>query len=173
MCFPVNSSLLTGESLVNLPSNGSVRRPSPCRKVRTVSVPSVHTLQRARLPRGALVLFSDRICCQTSLCHMTERPSPPSNTWHNPVHSASRKIIIPLMGFPPGTSQAIYCRHFSAKTLTSFFWSIYSIAGTSLPIKETQDWETICVLYTQYLCLILNKSIAPVRLDLELSSALS
>lgn len=58
MCFPVNSSSLTWESLMNLPSNGSVQWPSPCRKVRAVSVcASVHTLQKARVPSGALVLF--------------------------------------------------------------------------------------------------------------------
>ncbi|KAG7226720.1 hypothetical protein INR49_014068 [Caranx melampygus] len=55
--------------------------------------------------------LSSGIWCQTSLCHMTERPPTPlSNTWHRLVHSPSRKIIFPLMAFPLGTSQAIYWR---------------------------------------------------------------
>lgn len=135
MCFPVNSSFLTWESLMNLPSNGSVQWPSPCRKVRTVSLPSVHTLQKACLPSGALVLFLTETGARIPFATWLSDLPPLPNTWHCLVHSPSRKIIIPLMGFPLGTSYTIYCRPFLGYTVmqelnTDIIFSIYCSAVT-------------------------------------------
>ena len=96
----------------------------------------------------------------------------PSNTWHSPVHSPSRQIIIPLMASPLGTSQAIYCRQVSdykaMQVLTVKHRSIFCYIINCIVVIFF--WMLITFItekpfvYVQYFCRIFNNYVTDFRL---------
>lgn len=169
MCFPVNSSFISWELLMNLPSNGSARWPSTFRKVRIVSVPSVHTLQKACLPSGILVLFLTESGARP-LCAKWQSDPPllPTPGTARLTHQAERLSFpwwLSLWGlhraFTVGTVRIITYWNAGVKH-GHFYFQLIALLSHSL-INKVHYWQTICSVFLLdfrcfFLFFILNKT---------------